>query len=342
MKILCAYMLRELLNQPEYDINIAFENYGDNLRDLYDNIIVSVNAEPDIVRAKHGVSRINNIFDEYAGIAPDQRSFFAPEGIKVFKHIGFTKDNGEFAPLPTLTAKVKAPPPSSPTRTKSLPPEPNTSVPKGYISPSSPGGDVNTMWPKSQSFLDRAADERRINTSCKIPSHQQRARDHRIGDGSVLLPSTQDRPVSKSYRDVTTGQGVDPNRRLPNVALPGQSSSSSGFQVNTMAPDIVLHTNRDITADESSAWIPRIDQASKSVTNFLRHGTSDRRFNIHSPDGYIKVSMLVQLPESRKHKIDERVLEVILMHGRTRLMLNADKTTKVRAIQGAYPGHSRS
>ena len=106
------------------------------------------------------------------------------------------------------------------------------------------------------------------------------------------------------------GQGVDPNRRLPNVALPGQSSSSTSSQVNFMAPDIVLNIKRDITEDESSAWIPRIDQASKSVTNFLRHGTTDRRFNIHSPDGHIKVLMLVQLPEFRKHKIDERVLEV--------------------------------
>ena len=100
-----------------------------------------------------------------------------------------------------------------------------------------------------------------------------------------------------------------------------------------MAPDIVLNTKRDITEDESSAWIPRIDQASKSVTNFLRHGSPDRRFNTHSLDGYIKVSNLAQLPHFRKHKIDQRILEVILMHGRTRLMTNADKT-KVRAIQG--------
>ena len=143
-----------------------------------------------------------------------------------------------------------------------------------------------------------------------LPSDRGLRRDFRIGDGSVLPPLHQDRSVSKTYRDVTMGQGVDHNRRLPNVALPGQSSSGSGFQANTMAPDIVLNTNRAITEDESSAWIPRIDQASKSVTNFLRHGTTDWRFNIHSPDGYIKVSMLVQLPEFRKHKIDERVLEV--------------------------------
>ena len=324
MKTLCAFLLRDLLNQSDEDINMAFVNYGDNLRDLYDGIIVQVNAEPDLMREKHGVSRLSNIFDEYAGIAPDKKEFIAPEGVKVVKLIGHTKDDGKFAPLPELTARVRTPP-SSLTRTKPFPPDRN--VPKGYTSPTSPGGHENTAWPKSQNFLDRAADERRVNTSCKIHAQRQATRDVRIGDGSVLPPAR-----SKSYRDVA--KGGDLNRRLPNVALPGQSSSSNaGLVVQTGAPDIILDTNRDITADERSAWIPRIDQASKAVTNFLRHGAEGWRFNIHSKDGYIKVSMLVQLPLFRQWKIDQHVLEVILMHSRTRIMTNADKT-KVRAIQG--------
>ena len=81
--------------------------------------------------------------------------------------------------------------------------------------------------------------------------------------------------------------------------------------MNTAAPDITLNTPRDITEYEHSAWIPRIDQASKIVTTFLRHGSSDARFNVHSPDGYVRVAILVQLPEFKKHKIDERILEVI-------------------------------
>ena len=128
---------------------------------------------------------------------------------------------------------------------------------------------------------------------------------------------------SKNYRDAAMSQGVDPNRRLPNVALPGQSSTSSGHHVNFMATDIVLNTNRAITEEENSAWIPRIDQASKSVTNFLRHGSPDKRFNIHSPDGYIRESNLAHLPGFRKWKIDHRVLEIILMHGRKMLMTKA-------------------
>ena len=93
---------------------MAFENYGDNLRDLYDGIIVSIKEEPELMKTKHNVSIINNIFDEYAVIAPDERAYDAPEGIKVFKHIGHTTENGGYAPLPMLTPSVKTPPPTSP------------------------------------------------------------------------------------------------------------------------------------------------------------------------------------------------------------------------------------
>ena len=143
-----------------------------------------------------------------------------------------------------------------------------------------------------------------------------------------MLNPTQGRSTSRSYKEAAMDQGPGPGRRLPSVALPGQAEQpgSSSYKMQTGAPDIKLCTNRDITPDESSAWIPRIEQASKSVTNFLRHGSPERKYNIHSPDGYIKVSMLVQLPRFRQWKIDARILEVILMHGRQRLMLNADKT----------------
>ena len=128
-------------------------------------------------------------------------------------------------------------------------------------------------------------------------------------------------------------QGADHNRRLPNVVLPGQSSSSSSFQhIKTGVPDITLNTRRDITGYESGAWIPRTDQASKIVTTFLRHGSSDTRFNVYSPDGYVRVAILVQLHGFKKHNIDAKILEVIMMHGRARLMMSADQT-KIKAIQ---------
>ena len=98
-------------------------------------------------------------------------------------------------------------------------------------------------------------------------------------------------------------------------------------------PDITLDINRDITPHESQVWIPRINQASEAVTDYLRHGFEDRKYNIHSPDGYVRVAVLVQLPQFVNKGINEKFLEVIMMHGRQRLMLNKYKT-KIRAIQG--------
>ena len=98
-------------------------------------------------------------------------------------------------------------------------------------------------------------------------------------------------------------------------------------------PDIKLDVRRDITEYEASAWVPRVDQASRIVTTFLRHGSSDKRYTVHSPDDYVRVTILVQLPEFKKHNINANFLEAIMMHARPRLMLNAEQT-KTRAIQG--------
>ena len=75
--MLCSFLMRELLDVSEDDIAMAFESYGDNLRELYDGIIVTINDEPGIMKSKHDASRINTIFDEYAGIAPDRRAYDA-------------------------------------------------------------------------------------------------------------------------------------------------------------------------------------------------------------------------------------------------------------------------
>ena len=67
LRTLCTFVLKDLLDQSDEDVEQAFGNYGENLRDLYDNIIMMINAEPSDVRAKHGISRVNDIFGEYAG-----------------------------------------------------------------------------------------------------------------------------------------------------------------------------------------------------------------------------------------------------------------------------------
>ena len=75
---------------------MTFEGYKDNLRELYDGIIEAINNNPETLKSKHDASRINNIFDDYAGIAPNQRAYDAPAGIEVFKHVGFTSQTGGF------------------------------------------------------------------------------------------------------------------------------------------------------------------------------------------------------------------------------------------------------
>ena len=81
--MLCSFLLRELLNISNEEIEQVSKNYGDNYRDLYDNIIERVNNDPTTTQSKHGLSRISNIFDEYAGVSLADRGFQAPEGIKV-------------------------------------------------------------------------------------------------------------------------------------------------------------------------------------------------------------------------------------------------------------------
>ena len=48
MRVLCKFLLKELFDQSDEDIAATFENYGDNLRELYDGIIEAVNNDPGI------------------------------------------------------------------------------------------------------------------------------------------------------------------------------------------------------------------------------------------------------------------------------------------------------
>ena len=188
--------------------------------------------------------------------------------------MGHTTHDGGFAPLPNLTPslKSKAAPARSPIRTVPFPPTDPSAKPMGYTSPTSPGGrEASLAWPLKQGFLEQAEDnrlvsdragDRRLNTSCKIPtSHRQEVRDVRIGDGSVRDPSKV-RSVSRSYKEVASGSGLGPDRRLPSIPLPGQQQpgSSSDHKILTGAPDITLDINRDITPYESQV----VDSAHQS------------------------------------------------------------------------------
>ena len=43
IRVLCDFLLRELLNNSDAEIDQAFKDYGSNYRDLYDNIIERIN-----------------------------------------------------------------------------------------------------------------------------------------------------------------------------------------------------------------------------------------------------------------------------------------------------------
>ena len=115
-----------------------------------------------------------------------------------------------------------------------------------------------------------------------------------------MLPPAHAR--SQSYRDVAAASGSGasgsgPRRGLPQVNLPGQAGPGPAGPIKTSVEDIKLNPNRPIDAGDN-AWPPgRLDEASKRIATFLRHGSQDRRYNIHGPDGYVRVAVFVQLPE---------------------------------------------
>ena len=88
IEVLCDFLLREYLNNSAEEVDKVSKAYGQNTRDLYDNIIDQVNHGPETMQSKQGISRINNIFDEYARITIGDRGFKAPEGIIISKSVG--------------------------------------------------------------------------------------------------------------------------------------------------------------------------------------------------------------------------------------------------------------
>ena len=58
IRVLCDFLLRELLNNVDKEIGQVFKDYGSNYRDLYDNIIERINRAPETMQKKQGISRI--------------------------------------------------------------------------------------------------------------------------------------------------------------------------------------------------------------------------------------------------------------------------------------------
>ena len=79
IKVLCDFLLRELLNNSDEEVDQVFKDYGSNYRDLYDYIIEQVNRAPETMQKKKGITRISNIFDGYAGISIEDRDSKRPK-----------------------------------------------------------------------------------------------------------------------------------------------------------------------------------------------------------------------------------------------------------------------
>ena len=324
--VLCEFMMKEFLYNSPDEITTAFDAYGNNVRDLYDNIIQSISDNPDHMKTQRPFTRINNIFNEYAGINLENRAFDAPPGVKVFKAIGEISADGNYRAYPSLFCRrkphqrLRSP---SPKRTVSFPPGIHPNGKRGMISPSSPQ-PVPLNWPPAQKT------EGKGSRGNKIPSG---TKDVRIADASVRPPGAR----SPSYSAVASGSGLTPagrGRVLPQVNLPGQGGPAlaTTMVVNINVPDIKLAISRPGPRD--AAWPPsRVEEASRAITAYLRHGSGDTRYNIQGTDGYIRVALFVQLPMISKAGIDQHVIGLVLKSPNPRIVID-DSGTRIRAIQG--------
>ena len=103
-------------------------------------------------------------------------------------------------------------------------------------------------------------------------------KDVRIGDGSVRPPNAR----SPSYKEIVfSGPGTsDTERRrgLPQVNLPGQAGSGSTVPINFSAADVKLDLNRPVDPRDDE-WPPgRLEEASRRIAAYLRHGSQDKRY----------------------------------------------------------------
>ena len=89
------------------------------------------------MKSKRPCTRINIIFNQYAGVTLDNRAFDAPPGVKVFKAIGEITADGNYRAYPSLLP-VRAPPATCPKPTVSFPPGIDPNDKRGMISPTSP------------------------------------------------------------------------------------------------------------------------------------------------------------------------------------------------------------
>ena len=127
----------------------------------------------------------------------------------------------------------------------------------------------------------------RVVVGTKIPCDSKGVR---IGDGSVLPPPGARSPSYKEVASASSSSNAERRRGLPQVSLPGQAGLGPTVPTNVSAPDIQLNLNRPVDARDNE-WPPgRLEEVSRRIPAYLRHGSQDKRYNIHGSDGYVRVA----------------------------------------------------
>ena len=118
------------------------------------------------MKNKRKFKKMDNLFNGYAGVTIDQRSYDPPAGVKIFRAVGKLYDDGTYRDYFSLTAAPK-PEPASPKHTFSIPSGAVIKEGKGIVSPTSPlHGQI--QWPVRQ--ISRGKSEIRGD---KIPENKE-------------------------------------------------------------------------------------------------------------------------------------------------------------------------
>ena len=279
------------------------------------------------MKQKRGISRTNNIFDVYAGTTIGERGFQPPEGIQLFKSIGLIKADGTWELHPTLAPKAKAAPPLSPKTMNRFPPGTDPNDARGIISPTSPHQNEPMNWP----LVKRQRVSVRVVGRTRSPARSKTYESEMVV--CYPQPTHVPRVIGTSQRRRARGrrarvQGVV-CRRLTCLARPAlvpRDPSRLVLKISNSTPTVPLtpaitHGPLDGLTRLQSALLP-------TFAMVLMTG-----YNIHGPDGYVRVAVFIQLPEMRDLSIDQRVIELVFKSNNPRIMTNASGD-RIRAIQG--------
>ena len=332
LNVLVEFMAKEFLNMTPTDVTNLLENFGVptnsvRIREVYDCLIDSINGTTNVKRGRWQLEKMGNIFNVYADITPEDRSYQAPAGVAIFERTGEFMDDGSTRcrKVPRLTPRPRSVP-RSPTDEAPFPPTEVTADDRGHISPTSPPPYPAGVMPWPMSGAPKLTADASVvpphlrNTPASSSGEGERRWGKGKGKTTPEVPSAEpntlySRPIQ---RDAPI---IQLNLLQKQVGRPREGTTYSGTRPN-------------------EAWTSEdLYSASHLLTTYLRHG--DRHgFALLYDDGYVDVNIIVQMPQFMQYKpypIDKRCIELILMLWDSRIESdphNDPPNTRIRAIQG--------